>query len=525
MLEHKEHKINMSTSSSVTQKNLDTNAEALKKEDKVLSEFDIQDERPKSLLWESAFVGVLCSAQLMTQAGLGQSLAPLHVIGNSFGTTNAGQLSWFASAYSLTVGTFILIAGRLGDIFGHKKFFVLGFFWYALWSLLAGFSAYSNQIFFDCCRAFQGMGPAFLLPNAIAILGRTYKPGRRKNMVFSLFGASAPGGFVLGAVFSSMLGQLAWWPWAYWIMGIACFVLAVAGYFVIPHTPMPSRDASSFKLLERIDFAGSVTGVVGLILFNFAWNQGPVVGWQTPYTYALLIVGTFFLVIFAYIESRAAFPLLPFAALSSDTAFVLSCIAAGWASFGIWIFYTWQFMEDSRGQTPLLSSAQFSPVAISGFCAAVTTGFLLSHTPPSTVMLFAMTAFTVGTILIATAPVHQTYWAQTFVSIIVMPWGMDMSFPAATIMLSDSMPHEHQGLAASLVNTVVNYSISIGLGIAGTIESRVNDGGAKPLKGYRCSWYMGIGLSGLGIFVAATYAWSTFMKSKKRISEKQHFIE
>ena len=72
LLEHKEHKINMSTSSSVTQKNLDTNAEALKKEDKVLSEFDIQDERPKSLLWESAFVGVLCSAQLMTQAGLGQ---------------------------------------------------------------------------------------------------------------------------------------------------------------------------------------------------------------------------------------------------------------------------------------------------------------------------------------------------------------------------------------------------------------------------------------------------------------------
>lgn len=96
------------------------------------------------------------------------------------------------------------------------------------------------------------MGPAFLLPNAIAILGRTYKPGKRKNMVFSLFGASAPGGFVLGAVFSSMLGQLAWWPWAYWIMGIACFLLAVAGYFVIPHVQMPSRDSPSFNMLERV---------------------------------------------------------------------------------------------------------------------------------------------------------------------------------------------------------------------------------------------------------------------------------
>lgn len=84
------------------------------------------------------------------------------------------------------------------------------------------------------------------------------------------------------------------------------------------------------------------------------------------------------------------------------------------------------------------------------------------------------------------------------------------------------MPHEHQGLAASLVNTVVNYSISIGLGIAGTIESQVNDGGANALKGYRCSWYMGIGLSGLGIFVAAVYASSTFLKSKKKASEKQY---
>lgn len=136
-------------------------------------------QKPESLLREAAFVGVICGAQLMTQAGLGQSIAPLHIIGDSFGTRNPGQLSWFAAAYSLTVGTFILIAGRLGDVYGHKKFFIIGFFWYALWSLLAGFSVYSNQIFFDCCRAFQGIGPALLLPNAIAILGRTYVPPHR----------------------------------------------------------------------------------------------------------------------------------------------------------------------------------------------------------------------------------------------------------------------------------------------------------------------------------------------------------
>ncbi|SCU85374.1 LAMI_0C11034g1_1 [Lachancea mirantina] len=478
-------------------------------------------QEPKSKFHEIVFIGVVCSAQLMTQAGLAQSIAPLHIIGQSFGATNPGQLSWFAAGYSLTVGTFILIAGRLGDIYGHKRFFVLGFLWYATWSVLAGFSAYSNQIFFDCCRAFQGIGPAFILPNAIAILGRTYEPGRKKNMVFSLLGATAPGGFVLGATFSSLLGQLLWWPWSYWIMGIACLSLATAGVIVIPHTPSPQRTQSNtFKSAwERVDAPGAITGVIGLILFNFAWNQGPVVGWQTPYTYALLIVGSIFLCAFFYLESRAPFPLLPVAVLTKDTCFMLGCVAAGWSSFGIWIYYVWQFMTVLREQTPLLSSAQFVPVALSGLCAAITTGFLLSHLPPSAVMLAAMTAFTVGGICIATAPVQQTYWAQTFVSLIVMPWGMDMSFPAATIILSNTMPKEHQGLAASLVNTVVNYSISIGLGFAGTIESQINDGGANVLKGYRGSWYMAIGLSGLGIAVAVTYAGYTYTRGRQSAGE------
>ncbi|CAD6635283.1 XXYS1_4_G0008240.mRNA.1.CDS.1 [Saccharomyces cerevisiae] len=277
-------------------------------------------EEPKSKLWEAAFIAVLCSAQAMTQAGLAQSIVPLHIIGDSFGISNPGQLSWFASAFSLTVGTFILIAGRLGDIFGHKKFFVVGFLWYGLWSLLAGFSVYSNQIFFDCCRAFQGMGPAFALPNAIAIIGRTYKPGKKQNMIFSLFGACAPGGFVLGAVFSSLLSEFAWWPWAYWIMGITCFLLGIGGYLIIPHSQVQSSDEGG-NIMERIDVAGSVTGVVGLILFNFAWNQGPVVGWETPYTYALLIVGVVFFAVFGYVEARARYPLLPVRELSSNAAF------------------------------------------------------------------------------------------------------------------------------------------------------------------------------------------------------------
>ena len=90
-----------------------------------------------------------------------------------------------------------------------------------------------------------------------------------------------------------------------------------------------------------------------------------------------------------------------------------------------------------------------------------------------------------------------------------------MSFPAGTLLLSNLMAKEHQGVAASLVNTVVNYSISISLGITGTIVGHVNDGGNDLLKGYRSAWYMGIGFAGSGSICAIIFGIDTWRKSKR----------
>ena len=379
---------------------------------------------PQTLIHECLFVFILCLAQLMTQAALAQSIAPSRLIASSFAIAAPAQLSWFPAAYSLTVGTFILIAGRLGDLYGHKKLFLLGFAWFGLWSLLAGFSVYENSVFFACCRAFQGIGSAFTMPNAIAIMGCSYKPGLRKQMVFSLFGATAPSGFVIGAVFSSLLAEFAWWPWAYWITAIACVLFVAMGSLIIPYTPPPHLD-HSVSMWWRADALGSITGVSGLVLVNFAWNQAPVAGWTNPYTYALLIVGFIFLALFSYVETCVAkFPLVPFEVMDIDVGFLLACVGFGWASYSVWLYYFWQFLEQLRGLSPLLASAQFTPVIVSGLCAALTTAFLLDRLPGSIIMMISLTAFTVGLILLATAPVGQTYWAQTFCSMIIMPWGM-----------------------------------------------------------------------------------------------------
>ena len=358
----------------------------------------------------------------MTQAGLSLSIAPLQIISASFNSTPR-DLTWASAAYSLTVGTFIFVSGRLGDVYGHKLLFVIGFLWFALWSLLGGFSVWSNPRFFDCCRAFQGIGPALLLPNAVAILGRSYPPGRRKGMVFCLFGAVAPGGFTLGATFSSLLAERLWWPWAFWIMAIACVMFAILGYFVIPSMAQePLRpDLSTF---DRLDGWGAITGVSGLILINFAWNQAAVVGWEIPYTYVLLIVGILIMVLFLFLERRAAYPLLPRTALKGEVGWVLGCIAAGWSSFGILVFYYYDILENIEGNSGLLVTAKWAGASASGACAAVITGLLLGRIPASIIMFIAMLAFSAGQALLASMPIGQTYWANAFVIMLITPWGM-----------------------------------------------------------------------------------------------------
>ncbi|TVY52746.1 Drug resistance protein, partial [Lachnellula suecica] len=261
------------------------------------------------------------------------------------------------------------------------------------------------------------------------------------------------------------------------------------------------------------DLLGAGLGVVGLVLINFAWNQAPVVGWNMPYTYVLLIVGILFIGLFAFVEFRVSkFPLIPFHLISPNAGFVLACVAFGWASFGIWVFYLWQILEELRHISPLLASAQLVLVCLSGLAATIVTGYIIHRVPGSFVMMCSVVAFTVGSILLATVPVDQTYWAQTFVSIIIMPWGMDMSFPAANLLLSNSMPKEHQGVSASLVNTIINYSISLALGFAGTIEVHVNNG--DTLKGYRGALYFAIGMGSAGIVTAGLFGFNSWRKSR-----------
>ncbi|GKT91551.1 major facilitator superfamily transporter [Colletotrichum tofieldiae] len=431
-----------------------------------------------SLPRETLFVIICCMAQFCTQAAYMETLILLHVIGSSFHVDDPARLAWLIAGYSLTIGTFILFSGRLGDAFGYKRMLIIGFAWFSVWSLIAGLSVYSNFTLAVFSRVLQGIGPAICLPNALALFGAAYPPGHRKAMVFSFFGAVAPMGGVVGAALASTL-ELAWWPWALWAMSIWLAILAVAGWFIIPEPPTKLQSPKGFKaMFIELDIPGAVTGIVALVLFNFAWNQAPIDGWKTPVVLVPLILGLILFGAFAAIEFKfAPMPLLPFDVVNADVGFVLAAVVCGWATFGVWTLYLVQILQEIRTLSPLLTCAWFAPVVVTGGLAAVITGKLLGP-------------------------------LKIFVSMIIMPFGMDMSFPAATLILSNAVKREHQGIGASLVNTVVNYGIALGVGFAGTVEVHVNNGGETKedqFRGFRGALYMGVGLAGLGFGIALTF--------------------
>jgi len=221
----------------------------------------------------------------------------------------AASATWPASAFSLTVASFLLIFGRLADMYGGFPVYVAGMAWLTVWSLIAGFS--TNDIMLNFCRALQGLGPAAYLPSSVMILGSIYRPGPRKNLVFSIYGACAPLGLFAGIFFGGMTAEYMSWGWYFWIGTIFSAITALTSYLTIP-SDIQEKLSAPFKV--KMDWLGATFSVVGLILFTFAIidsSHAPE-QWKTPYIYVLFIVGSLLLLATAYIEARVASqPLLP----------------------------------------------------------------------------------------------------------------------------------------------------------------------------------------------------------------------
>ncbi|KAF4544545.1 MFS-type transporter [Lasiodiplodia theobromae] len=453
---------------------------------------------------EVAFIAVVMMAQLVTQMNLGNTIVQVRSVARGLGVgDDAAQES------CITVGAFVLVTGRLGDIYGIKVLWLIGWIWLSLFSLLCGFcDFFDSDVVFDIFRALGGIGPAMLMPNASALLASAFKPGFKKNLAFAIFGAVAPGGYVAGLAWGGIFTQLVGdWRWTYWSMSILCLGSGVIAHLVIPNALNIAHGGS-------FDYLGSAVGVSGLVLIFFAFNAAPLFGWSAAYIPILLAIGLVLIVLFVIIENRVPQPVMPMSMFTKPAfAAVMLSLSCGWMSFGMFQYYAPQFLLRLRGITMMELCLQFIPLVVDGALAAALAVYLLPRVPAWVVFISSMIAFFTGQILLALMPVDQEYWPMTFPLVVLIAFGPDLSFASASLIVSDQVPKDQQGAAGSFVNTVVNYSIGLGLAFAGNLEVRTNDGGKDILQGYRSAWWLGTGFAGLGVLV--TFAFRNKMQRHK----------
>ncbi|KLP19217.1 aminotriazole resistance protein [Fusarium fujikuroi] len=457
---------------------------------------------------ESLFVAVICMAQVLTYASLAQTLTSARRIGESFfEPERTTHLAWFTSAFALSYGATTLFGNRIGNVCGQRYAFIAGYIWFALWSLLAGLSVYvqtsdnGGAIFFCFCRAMQGIGPAFVIPNGHGMLVRAYPPGPRKMLVMGFFDASVPFRFVIGSVMTGLFANYASWPWAFYSMAAVCTALGISSVLVIPAKRILVYNFEG-NLWKRLDVLGFAFGIAALILFSVGWNQAPIVGWDTPQAYILIIAGIILIPLFTFFESQASHPLVPFKQIHLAAGITLGFVTAASAAFGVWAWTFVQFIEVVRGWGPLLTSVALMPVLVVGVIIAFGCWpFANRDFTAQLSMVVSSIAILISSALLASAPAQQTYWANSFVSAIFMGVGMVLIVPASSTVLGRDVPEGQLGLANSITNTAAAFAFSVGLGMAGAVEMG-KSGDKDPFGGYRDAHYFGLGLGGLAFILA-----------------------
>lgn len=245
--------------------------------------------------------------------------------------------TWPVSVLTLVAGATLFPLGRVTDMYGGYLVFHGGLLWFTLWTVLGGFS--QNFTMLVISRAMEGLGAAAFLPAGISLLGRIYRPGPRKNLVFSLYGAIAPLGFWVGLIFGGMAEDLLEWRWFFWLGGVMSGLFCVGSLLTSPKDYIETR-----QMGVKMDWWGTCTMVPGLLLFVYAitGSSEAANGWATPQIIVTLSLGLIFLAAAVYVEGWVAeAPLIP-----ADIFRVkymkrmLVCLFISWGVFSIYLYYS-----------------------------------------------------------------------------------------------------------------------------------------------------------------------------------------
>ncbi|AEK62606.1 DHA2 family efflux MFS transporter permease subunit [Collimonas fungivorans] len=424
------------------------------------------------------------------------------------------SLAWVVNAYMLTFGGFLLLGGRLGDLYGHRRLFLIGIALFTVASLACGLS--TTQGFLLAARAVQGLAGAVVTSVALSLIMDLFTEPAERAKAMGVYGFVCAGGGSLGAMLGGLLTDTLSWHWIFLVnlpIGIAVIALSLR---LLPalHSQAQSR---------HLDVFGAITVTAALMLAVYAIVNGNEAGWVSSRTLGQLAVAAALLATFLVIETRVRVPLMPLRLFQLRNVAVANVVGVLWAAaMFAWFFLSALYLQLVLGYKPLQVGLAFLPANLImavfslGISAKLVMRFGIRR-PLAVGLLLA----TCGLLLFARAPVDGHFIADVLPGMVLLGLGAGIAFnPVLLAAMSDVAPSE-SGLASGVVNTSFMMGGALGLAVLASLAALHTENllaaGNEPLgalnSGYQAAFLVGACFAGLGAALGALLLRTKTMES------------
>lgn len=416
--------------------------------------------------------GVLCLGSLMIVLDSTIVNVALPSIRSDLGF-NESSLAWVVNAYLLTFGGFLLLSGRLGDIFGHRRMFVIGLVIFCAASLLCGIAP--SQVWLVASRALQGFGGAMVSAVGLSLMMNLFTEHEERAKAMGVYGFVAAGGGSVGVLLGGLLTGSLNWHWIFFVnIPIGGLVLALSLKL------LPSRDRA-VKHDKHLDVAGAVTITTSLLLAVYAIVNGNTSGWLSARTLSMLGAALVLFGLFIYLEKRISKPLVQLSLFRNRNLSVANCIGVLWAAaMFAWFFLSALYMQLILHYSPLKVGLAFLPANL--IMAAFSIGLsakLVERFGIKKPLSLGLILAGIGLLLFAFAPVEGSFLVHVLPSMLIIGIGAGMGFNPVLLAAMDGIKPSDSGLASGLVNTSFMMGGALGLAILASVAAA----GTKHLAG------------------------------------------
>jgi EmrB/QacA subfamily drug resistance transporter len=415
------------------------------------------------------------------------------------------SLAWVVNAYVLTFGGFMLLGGRLGDLYGHRRLFLGGLTVFTLASLACG--AATSQAMLVCARAVQGLGGAVVSAVALSLIMTLFTDAADRTKAMGVFGFVMAGGGSIGVLLGGVLTDTLSWHWVF-LVNLPIGVLVFALCLVL----LPGGGGQAER--PRLDVAGAVTVTSSLMLAVYAIVNGNHVGWTTVRTLGLLAAAVALLALFVLIESRVVAPLVPLRLFKRRNLAVSNVVGILWsAGMFAWFFLSALYLQLVLGYTPLQVGLAFLPANLImgafslGLSAKIVMRFGIRR--PLSVGMVLVAA---GLVLFARAPLDGRVLVDVLPAMLILGVGVGLAFNPVLLAAMSDVEQSESGLASGVVNTAFMMGGALGLAVLASIAASrtgsLRASGDGPLAalvgGYHAAFVVGAGFAAAAALVAAT---------------------